>query len=204
MNLKDKVYKIVKERIISGEYAPCQQIVEKDIIDELQISRTPFREAMNALSKEYLVNIYPNRGFFVREYSYKDTLELFDVRYMLEPYVMCAICGKIPEEDIRDLEKQTEEAIEAEDEVRMYAADRCFHRNMLKYLSNSFLRSILENVYENDEVRVRHHHGALMIEGLKEHLGLLQALREGDPDQVRNLELEHLEKGRRRAIESVF
>lgn len=70
MVLREKAYRIIKERIIKGEYRPGQPLNEKAIIEELSISRTPFREAIHALNEENLVQVYPNRGIFVREYSW--------------------------------------------------------------------------------------------------------------------------------------
>ena len=52
MVLRDKIYNTIKERITSGKYAPGQPLDEKQIIEELRTSRTPFREAINALIEQ--------------------------------------------------------------------------------------------------------------------------------------------------------
>ena len=84
MVLRDKIYNTIKERITSGKYAPGQPLDEKQIIEELRTSRTPFREAINALSEEGLVEVYPYRGIFVRDLSVKDIADGFDIRLLLE------------------------------------------------------------------------------------------------------------------------
>ena len=205
MNLKDKVYQLVKERIMSGEYEPGQQIVEKDVIDELKVSRTPFREAMNALSKEYLVNLIPNRGFFVREYSEKDCLDIFDVRYLLEPNVMRQICGKVSQEVLRRLRSSAEAAIESGEEEKIRRDDAAFHRTLVRYLENRYLIGLLENIYENDEIRLRHDRTVRsMTEGLQEHLAILEGLESGDGEAAARAMIRHLRNGRRRAMNTIF
>ena len=95
MVLRDKIYKTIKERITNGTYAPGQPLDEKKIIEELQTSRTPFREAINALSEEGLVEVYPYRGIFVRDLSVKDIADGFDIRLLLEPRVLELACQRI-------------------------------------------------------------------------------------------------------------
>ena len=83
--LREKAYRAIKDRIVSGQYRPGQPLNEKEIIQELQISRTPFREAINALNEENLVQIFPNRGIFVRELTLRDVSDGFEIRLLLEP-----------------------------------------------------------------------------------------------------------------------
>lgn len=205
MNLKDKVYEIVKSRIIAGEYMPGQQINEKEIIEELHISRTPFREAMNALSKEFLVNLIPNKGFFVRECSEKDILDIFDARYMLEPDIMRLICGKVSDETLAFLHTEAEQAIASKDVQRIRRADAGFHRMLIKELRNQYLVNIMENIFENDQIRVRHDHSMNNVcDALREHLKILQCLEERDADGAAEAMVEHLRLGRMRAMDTIF
>lgn len=205
MNLKDKVYDIVKSRIIAGEYAPGQQINEKEIVEELNISRTPFREAMNALSKEFLVNLIPNKGFYVRECSEKDILDIFDVRYMLEPDIMRLICGKISDETLAFLHTEAEQAIASKDVQRIRRADADFHRTLIKALRNRYLANIMDNIFENDQVRVRHDHSMDNVcDALREHLEILRRLEERDADGAADAMIEHLRCGRMRAMDTIF
>ena len=66
--LREKAYRAIKDRIVSGQYRPGQPLNEKEIIQELQISRTPFREAINALGEicretEYSLEPLPEGEF---------------------------------------------------------------------------------------------------------------------------------------------
>ena len=60
-NLKNKAYQIIKERIMSCDYKPNTFLNEADLIEEIDASRTPIREALNKLEQEVFVQIIPNR-----------------------------------------------------------------------------------------------------------------------------------------------
>ena len=109
MVLREKAYRIIKERIIKGEYRPGQPLNEKAIIEELSISRTPFREAIHALNEENLVQVYPNRGIFVRELTLQDIMDGFDVRYLLEPYVLELAAVRMPGSMVEEMIRRIDE-----------------------------------------------------------------------------------------------
>lgn len=61
----DIAYEIIKEKIIKGELQPLSDISEEALQQELNISRTPIREAIQKLSKEGFVYIYARKGTLV-------------------------------------------------------------------------------------------------------------------------------------------
>ena len=204
MTLKEKAYKEIKERILSGEYAPGQLLNEKKIIEELGISRTPFREAVNALNKEGLVNIRPNKGMFVREFSFKEMLEIFDVRYIIEPNIVKLACGRISLEVLENLKERNERALHS-DAKSMRTEDEYFHSEILKYVDNSLLKRIMENVYECDWVRVMHNYMPRNLESsIREHLAIIECLIKNEPENATEATKAHLAEARKRAIGLVF
>ncbi|MFR1039015.1 MAG: GntR family transcriptional regulator [Clostridium sp.] len=76
-NLKNKAYQIIKERIMSCDYKPNTFLNEADLIEEIDASRTPIREALNKLEQEGFVQIIPKkRGYGNRTYSGRDQPDL--------------------------------------------------------------------------------------------------------------------------------
>ena len=73
----------VRERIVSGSYAPGQRIMEQALADEFQVSRGPVREALRLLEKDGLVTILARRGALVTKLSIDEVREIFDIRAML-------------------------------------------------------------------------------------------------------------------------
>ena len=210
MVLREKVYDIVKNRIVTGFYRPGDPLNEKAIIEELGVSRTPFREAINALSKENLVQLYANRGVFVRDITAKDIVDIFDIRFQLEPYVSQLSCRYMPRTVIVTLRNRAEAAI-GQDYSAMLAEDDYYHKTVLDYTDNSQLKKIMLNLYEQNALQVilfdvpegsytsnERKQGAVL--SLQEHLEILSCIEKGDESAAMEATRKHLTLARERAI----
>ncbi len=103
VSAKDFAYTEVKQRIINCNFKPGQQIVEEELSNELEISRTPLREALQRLELEELVVRQPNGRLKVAPVSVKEVKELFLVRSMLEGIVVSEAADNITDQDIKNL-----------------------------------------------------------------------------------------------------
>ena len=86
MRLSDKAYYLIRQRIITLELPPMSPIDEQALMEELQLGRTPIREALQRLAAENLVSIVPRRGMFVADISLTDLQQVFELRMMLEGF----------------------------------------------------------------------------------------------------------------------
>ena len=84
-SLKDKAYEVIRERIITCVYQPGDVVDEKALCEELNMSRTPVREALNVLAEEEFLDIMPRRAIIVSQISMKDINNIYDLRELLEP-----------------------------------------------------------------------------------------------------------------------
>ncbi len=82
--LHERVVTRLRDLIVRGELAPDSKIIEARLAQQLNISRTPLREALKLLEREGLVLIRPNRGAIVAPLTQRDTLEQFEVLAELE------------------------------------------------------------------------------------------------------------------------
>jgi DNA-binding GntR family transcriptional regulator len=98
-----RAYDIIKQKILRCEYKPGQLISEKEIVEELNISRTPIREALNKLNGEGLLNIIPKKGIQISDLSIKKLKEIFEIRHLLEPLSVKLAIKNIQEKDIEYL-----------------------------------------------------------------------------------------------------
>ena len=83
-SLRKKLYDYIKRKINSGELRPGDPINQKEIFEELNISRTPYRDCMIQLESEGLVRIIPCKGVVVRELSINEVMEAQEVGAALE------------------------------------------------------------------------------------------------------------------------
>ncbi|MFZ4827500.1 MAG: GntR family transcriptional regulator [Phototrophicaceae bacterium] len=84
MSLREQAYQKIRQMIVSLHLEPGATLDEGTLQRELQLGRTPVREALLRLSHEQLVNIAPRRGMFVAEISINDLRHLFEGRLVLE------------------------------------------------------------------------------------------------------------------------
>lgn len=74
----------IKRRIIAGDYAPGERLVELQLAEDLGVSRTPIRLAFEELAKDGLLERLPTRGFRVKSFNTKDFSDAIEVRGTLE------------------------------------------------------------------------------------------------------------------------
>ena len=96
---------VLRERIVKGEYAPGSRLVERRISAELELSRTPVREALKLLHADGLIAISRNKGAQVLQYGMDEAIWLFDVIASLESLAAERLASKIAPEVLIDLEE---------------------------------------------------------------------------------------------------
>ncbi|RIX98230.1 GntR family transcriptional regulator [Aureimonas flava] len=84
MAMAARVADTLRERIVRGSLEPGARIVERRLSAELEVSRTPIREALKLLEADGLIQISRNRGAQVTGYPAEEALQLFDVIAVLE------------------------------------------------------------------------------------------------------------------------
>ncbi|ALC87027.1 MULTISPECIES: GntR family transcriptional regulator [Bacillaceae] len=103
--VKDNAYIGIKERIINGELAPDQILTEDYLTNLLQISRTPLREAIQRLEFEEFILRQPNGRFKVSSISKENAIEIYQMRSVMEGFIVRNATVKATSEDIKNLEK---------------------------------------------------------------------------------------------------
>nr|WP_105030248.1 GntR family transcriptional regulator [Arthrobacter ruber] len=104
-----RVYDVIRSRIMSGAYAPGRHLVESEISQELNVSRSPVRMALKRLTQESLVTTESNRGSFVAQWTRNDINEVFDLRQMLEARAAFLAAQSATPEEIARLQALVEE-----------------------------------------------------------------------------------------------
>lgn len=102
--LKNVAYDYLLDAIMSYELKPGQAIVEQDISDRLNISRTPIREAFKQLESEGLVRHLPSRGTFVTNLTVQDVEEIFQLRELFEITALKSAINCITDDELDYIE----------------------------------------------------------------------------------------------------
>ncbi|AYW48226.1 GntR family transcriptional regulator [Tetragenococcus osmophilus] len=107
--LKLCVYNALRKTIILGDIPAGERINEKELSEELNISRTPIRFALQELVKEQLVEHVPRIGIIVKGISIKDAYEIYDIRKALDTLATTKAMTLMDSQDFEELEQLLEE-----------------------------------------------------------------------------------------------
>ncbi|MDN6344773.1 MAG: GntR family transcriptional regulator [Tetragenococcus koreensis] len=107
--LKICVYKALRKTIILGDIPAGKRINEKELSEELNISRTPIRFALQELVKEQLVEHVPRIGIIVKGISMKDAYEIYDIRKALDTLATTKAMTLMNDNDFDELEQLLEQ-----------------------------------------------------------------------------------------------
>ena len=141
MRLSDKAYHLIRHKIITLELPPLSAIDEQALMQDLQLGRTPIREALQRLAVEDLVFFAPRRGIFVSEISITDLQKIFEARLMLEGFCARLAAQRATPEQLA----QMESLIDALDRVKpgdsrgLMAIDERFHEVLYEAADNEFI-----------------------------------------------------------------
>jgi len=98
--LSERIFEIVRERIVSGQLAGSAAIRQDALAAELGVSKIPLREALGRLEQEGLLASQANRGYFVRPMSMAEVDEIYALRLAIEPQA-AAQAARIADDDDR-------------------------------------------------------------------------------------------------------
>ncbi len=151
-SLTSKVYAHIREDIIEGRYAKGDFLVETKLADELDVSRTPIREALKQLELEDLVVSIPNRGVMVQGMTVQDVDDVFTVRHLLEGQAAYWAAERIDEVNLSRLTEIMElmEMYTRKNDVSNLARlDTEFHDVIFSASNSRILRHILTSLHRN-------------------------------------------------------
>lgn len=195
--LREIVYLELKHKILTGEIPSMTRLMEIDLADKMNVSRTPIREAIRQLESDGLVVIEPRKGAYVSKISIADMLDIMEVREDLEGLASALAAERITEEDRLVLNKLTrlyELAIENNDKEKIVEGDTEFHKYVVKCSRNKTLIQMVNQV-QDLSLRFRY----LYYDDLEEyvkmpevHKRIRDAICSGDAESARREATQHI------------
>jgi DNA-binding GntR family transcriptional regulator len=195
--LREQVKELILARILGGEYAPGERIVETRIAQELGTSQAPVREALRDLELLRFVESEPFRGARVREVSEEELIEVYPVRAAIEEVAAREAAVRL-ESDVRELEAELDAMLRAADAGDLHeqvAHDVAFHRLIVEASGNRVLRDTWLGLGIETRTIVTALRSGLDARELAErHRPVLEALRAGDPERAGTTLRRHVEQ----------
>jgi len=198
-DLRGEVYRILRQEIIDGTLEPGTRLLENDLVQRLNVSRTPIREALNQLSKEGLVEIIPRKGTYVRRWTLEEALEILLLREVLEGLAARLATEHLNPQDLEQLESYLESYRRGE--IRYTESDRRFHEHIVTACGMKRLQEIIRNLHDSMQMikalKASFESPRRIEQSLAEHRRIIEALRSGDPDQVEQAMRDNFRRTRR-------
>ncbi|MEF3317580.1 GntR family transcriptional regulator [Peptoniphilus grossensis] len=195
--LNQQVYESLKQMFLDDIFESGQKLNETDIADALGVSATPVRETFRRLATEGFLEVIPYKGVYVREFSKKELMEVYECRKALEKLALELAFPNIVKEEVEELIEDLEENKNINDIDSNVDRSNKLHNYILEKSGNNRLKKLLGNL--NDVlIRDRNISAGDIVrrtEILEEHLKILNALKEKDLELAKKYLEEHIDKG---------
>ncbi len=183
--VRQEAYLKIRNWILDGTLAPGAQLRDKELAEQLGVSRTPIREAILRLEDEGLVQTKPNRSTLVSTIDFHSAFHLYSIVWTLEKLALTQAFGSITDLHIQTMAEANErflQKMKIRDRLAALDADHDFHSVYVKLSQNKELEKIISEIkqklrrldlYYFDKIR----DAALSYE---EHAQIIKALKDKD------------------------
>lgn len=193
--LADQAYELLKERILTRQLLPGQRLSVPAIAEDLELSRSPVREAVQRLVQEGLGTERPHSGAVVASADLPALVDLYLVRAELEGLSAQLAAGAgdaLLVADLESIQVGHEQAHEAATRSQMIRADVDFHARVLRSAGNPELTRMLEPVLQRMLLGMLEADRDWPVQAIAEHREIIAALRSGDAEQARRCMTAHV------------
>lgn len=201
-NLTTLAYNSIKEYILEGRLDDNSRLTEDFLSNQLGISKSPIREALNRLEAEGLIRIEPRKGAYLRRMSPAEISQLYDLREALEVHVVrTAKLTPTLLSDLRHSVKQQRALLKANDKAHYIEEDVRFHAELALATGNLYLCAALENVQNQIWLSRRSTYDLSSSTAPDYHEFILKALEENDRERAQQFMRDHIDKVRQRLLQ---
>lgn len=204
---RSQAYDEIRRMILGGELAPGAFLAERPLASRLGMSTTPVRSALQRLEVEGLISISPQQGAVVRDFSFREVTELYEIRMALEPFVARRIAGRLTPEQVGRVDANLEAQranLDRRDIGLCVRLDEDFHTLFSEFLDNREICRVMGTLRDRTH-RIFHRVFSLnpgRMEGsYREHVVIARTIIEGDAELAASRVETHLDFGRRALLD---
>ncbi len=183
--VREEAYLILRDQIVEGRLEPGRKLRDKELAEQLGVSRTPIREALLRLEEEGLVQTKPNCSTLVCPIDFHNILNLYSIAWSLENLALRQAFERITSKTIDLMTKVNErllQALKSNDSTAAVQADNDFHSIYIQLSQNEELCRILSSIKQKLK-RLELYYFAQVKDAhrsYEEHLQIIKALKKKD------------------------
>lgn len=192
-DLKNRVYRQLKDRLITCKYMPGSVINESQLAAEFELSRTPIREALYRLEQDGFVQIMPKKGILVTDITVQDVLFVFQARVEIEPLALKMSSPFLAQKELEQFLNIF--SYDEPDLEKAFWQDMEMHAYLVNHCGNSFIIDMMQKVFAlSCRISIASNQTLQKIENARtEHQDILKKLLVGRDDAAAGLLRQHLE-----------
>jgi DNA-binding GntR family transcriptional regulator len=208
VSLVEKAYQQIKRMMFLNEVVAGQRLRYQDIAHKLGMSQTPVILALTRLENEGLVRSEAHKGFYLPEADREDCKELYEMRNLIETFLVRKTAKKITEDQLNKLQELMEKTASIKGESypreRLWG-DAQLHLTLASFSDHQVSALFLRQVFDRLYLMYRPERLGLerMLEAAHEHTELLQALKQRDGDKAGQVMQAHIKRGQRHILEGL-
>lgn len=151
LSLSEQAYAQIRSMIVRLDFAPGDVLREDALQHQLDIGRTPIREALQRLAREHFVTVIPRRGMFVSGIEVSELSMLFETRTVLEPYAARLAAARGTADHWNEMQAALDGVTHATSAEDLMTIDRRCHELMWEAADNRFLLDTLDMLYAQSD-----------------------------------------------------
>jgi len=207
LTLKERAYQALRKKILHADLEPGAFVSERQLADQLGMSRSPVRSAVERLESDGLVKYTPQKGIFVKELSLRTVVELFDFRLALEPFAVRQLAQSRTSDDTLKLLAenlvQQEAFVALHDPVQFTEADSRFHLLIAAGTGNQEILQAMERLQDRlyrVALAVLQKDSSRIKPSFEDHQAVFDSIVRKDADAAVGVMQAHLEYGKKTLV----
>jgi DNA-binding GntR family transcriptional regulator len=207
--IRDKVYQYIKQSIVQGIYKSGDRIIERELADQLNVSRTPIREALFRLESQGFIKTLPRKGVVVSKLSPEEIIEIFTILSSLESLAVKLAAYKADRSHRNELNEIIDRIEIALAKPNFDQTDGKFHFEINDVICRAAqsprLTQMLDGLsdYIRAFVQVGYELPGRQRKAMEEHRDTAKALRDGESELAEHLTKIHIENSKKAYIEAL-
>jgi DNA-binding GntR family transcriptional regulator len=206
--IQDAVYEQLKRVILDGYFRPGQRLVERELCEQLGVSRTPLREALKRLVVDGIVENEPYKGIIIPRLTVKQISDLVEIREVVEGLATRKAAERATKEDVEELKaimRQAYELVENHQIRELVQLNNKFHQKINSMSGNEMIPDLIVRL----QYRITLARSYSLYESyrpkytLQEHDGIVKAIEDRNPEFAEELAKAHIRNGGKAAINAI-
>lgn len=206
--LREQVVTALREAILDFRLEPGRRLVERELVEQLDVSRTTVREALRELTSEGLIKVVPQKGAVVAAPTHDEARDLYDVRCALETLLVRRFVEKAPRSKTHALEAAAEHFAEVASRENVeprevLEARHVFNAVLHDGVGSDVLRQLVDGVQAKVRVLVVKGMSNDHSEAVQELRDVVAAVKERDADAAVEVYTRHMRRVAANALEGL-